>query len=41
MGRWDYKFNREELTYFGKPNLIPSRLLDNSKCTVINRDNII
>ncbi|MDC0388549.1 hypothetical protein OAM53_00725 [Candidatus Thioglobus sp.] len=38
---WSYKINRENLNYWQYGHDSPTRLLNDSKCTIINRDNII
>jgi len=38
---WSYKINRENLNYWQRGHDSPTRLSNDSKCTIINRDNII
>jgi len=38
---WNFKFNRENLNYHERGNMDILRMLNDSKCTISNRDNVI
>jgi hypothetical protein len=38
---WKFKFNRENLNYHERGNMDTLRMLNDSKCTIGNKDNVI